>query len=139
MTDLIEDGFREMARRLRELQVERDQLSTRAMDCEMSWTKERADRAESALLASQAREGELREELRSLLAQCRNAPHQGPCEGPFAYSIQRAEQTLSHSTGSKIMAVVEAAKKIRRRHVPLDKRESCDCIICLSVRALEDK
>lgn len=46
------------------------------------------------LRQSQDRERVLREALDELVRQCQNAPHQGPCEGPFAWSINVGRKAL---------------------------------------------
>lgn len=49
---------------------------------------------------SQDRERGLREALEELVRQCENAPHQGPCEGPFAWSINVAKQALKQEVST---------------------------------------
>ena len=91
------------------------------------------EQAESALLACQAREGELREALERI-ANGGPYKHGGP-----GFDARAA---LSHSTGSKIMAVVEAAKKHREMLYKRGSSSSWSASeqeLDYTLRALEDK
>jgi len=52
------------------------------------------DHLADLILEAQDRERVLREALEQLVGQCENAPHQGNCEGPFAWSINVARKAL---------------------------------------------
>lgn len=128
------EAFDEMARRLRELEKEYEGRRIQLGVCSIERTAEwkRAEQAESALLACQAREGELREALQHERF-CRICCEDGCSNCPDC----TAEQALSHSTGSKIMAVIEAVKGHYEWHQEHDPKTTC--AICEKYRALEAK
>ena len=118
----------EMARRLRE---QEQKIADLVKLYDVTYPK--IQQAESALLACQAREGELREALRKthnsvILLRIKGG------EDQITSILDDIDSILSHSTGSKIMAVVEAVRK----HYELPPRD-CDCNFCEAYRALEDK
>ena len=102
------DAFDEMARRLREQEQQRDYFEgawNRALETGkelIKAEKTRADQAESALLAFQVREAELREALERIASKDEGPIVDGTFDEPRAATIAR--KALSRSTGSKIMA-----------------------------------
>ena len=89
-----------LSRRLRELEKESEGRRIQLGVCSIERTAEwkRAEQAESSLRACQVREAELREAVNSL--------------GLNVELYPKLRLALSHSTGSKIMAVVKAATEL---------------------------
>lgn len=114
--------MKEMARRLRELDIECNvhALATRAQ-------KERAEQAEFTLLACQAECETLKlfvEAYKGAKKYAETYRHLPDALDDITLAWQEVDelaQALSHSTGSKIMAVVEAAKKVH--HLPNPEEE----------------
>ena len=107
------DAFDEMARRLREQEQQRDYFEgawNRALETGkelIKAEKTRADQAESALLAFQVREAELREAALEFLSAVSYAGwdsyYNGGPDGVDTL-FKKLEQVVSRSTGSKITA-----------------------------------
>ena len=125
----FEDIFSDMARRLREQEQMLDLGPVAALI-------KRAEQAESALLACQAREAELRDVLKDADEYLSASPLNQIGSGSQLH--REMQVVLSHSTGSKIMAVVEAAKKFgASRYTTYQSDEEQD--LHEAVRALEAK
>ena len=111
-------ALKEMSRRLREQEQQRDYFKgawNRAIETGrelIKVEKASADQAESALLACQAREAELMGAITKAASFLDEKDVRLPMTGREAAALATLLSVLSHSTGSKIMAVVEAERWI---------------------------
>ena len=127
-------AFDEMARRLREREQQYATLKRTVEFQEEQYLQTHGGnwgecKYQSSLLACQAREAELREAIQDL----KNIPVHQPGGAPSCLVSDAVDRILSHSTGSKIVAVVEAAKV---GHYELAKGH-CGCGLCTALRVLE--
>ena len=136
----VYDACSELARRLREreaVHLQAEESLGNAVNAGII-LEEKLEQVESALLACQAREAELGEALDNLVAsiipQHKTFKHGN--ESSY-FLAEQAQKLLSHSTGSKIMAVVEAAKEYA---IAIERNDECDASValCEAVRKLNE-